>query len=800
MPEQILEDLQIHWEGTCCNIQLRRALPEGEWILRHRRHGIVHPFCAAASSNGIQIRSFDFGEQVLEAGLWDVFIQTDSTSRTALSRVQLDSDEDWESHVLESVDSLWYVRPYRTLDCELSFQIGHGSQRVIPVEAVYWHSESILEVHALLLGDYKVTGVFTRKGGVETKLSLERENNSLIFRVDLGDFEWDSSEESDLEFFWKVESSKDGILHVPVGAKIDESFDTARIWKLPGTQIVKDEIAIWLLPEFGKNDELRVRQVVPIRTIVDSIDTHRWHSLGVVDLDLRLEIDRSCGWFGGIGIKEMEISGAVAFLKEDEKEIPLGDFRVEGVGDSMQLRVDIRKLSAISKTAVCKAFIRVTVGGQTIDLPILDTNSLVAAHTFKAGAVKDRGRQYRSFYRDSNSGRINIEFRPFRHKEKFTTKLMDAAALVLAEVAAPFAKTETWLVGENLGHVAQDNGYAFFEHCMEEQKEQNIYYIARSSNRHLDKLAKYQSNVIRYNSFTHYYRYHLAKKLIVAHGIRDVLPSSKHRIQNKKPLVYLQHGIVAMKKISYGDNSYNGSMKMFVVSSENEKKLMMTQNNMTADLLKVTGLPRYDSLTVKMTEKKIVLFMPTWRDWLNKDEETFKESSFYKNYRELLKSEEFLSILRKHDAVAQFYPHFEIENRFSHLLDFESERVKVVSYSDTYVQDIVRTSTVLVTDYSSIAWDFIYLGKPVIFYQFDRKQYLLNRGSYVDLKRDLPGEIAMSKQNVIENVERYLENDGGMSGEYRKRAESYYEFHDQNNSDRVYRAIVKLETKSKSSE
>jgi CDP-glycerol glycerophosphotransferase (TagB/SpsB family) len=235
-----------------------------------------------------------------------------------------------------------------------------------------------------------------------------------------------------------------------------------------------------------------------------------------------------------------------------------------------------------------------------------------------------------------------------------------------------------------------------------------------------------------------------------------------------------------------------------VVSSEYEKELMVTRNNMRQDQLAVTGLPRYDKLSPIDTQEKTILVMPTWRDWSITDEATFRSSDFLESYHQLLTDKLLLQLLEERRLTVKFFPHIEIEKRYRHLLGFESERVKVASYAGEPIQNIIRASSLLVTDYSSIAWDFNYMRKPVVFFHFDRVQYLRERGSYVDLARELPGEVCDRREQVVELIERYARNGFQYRAADDDKSAKFYGFRDVENSARVYAAIRDLGGPSRS--
>ena len=115
--------------------------------------------------------------------------------------------------------------------------------------------------------------------------------------------------------------------------------------------------------------------------------------------------------------------------------------------------------------------------------------------------------------------------------------------------------------------------------------------------------------------------------------------------------------------------------------------------------------------------------MPTWRKGLN-TRNKFLKSSYYETWSSLIKNKNLIYYLEKNNIKLQFYMHIKLQ-RYSELFDtLENDNVKIIKHGEKNVQDILKESRLLITDYSSVAFDFAYMKKPVIFYQYDKFQYM----------------------------------------------------------------------------
>ena len=103
----------------------------------------------------------------------------------------------------------------------------------------------------------------------------------------------------------------------------------------------------------------------------------------------------------------------------------------------------------------------------------------------------------------------------------------------------------------------------------------------------------------------------------------------------------------------------------------------------------------------------------------------------------------------------------------------------------------------LITDYSSVFFDFAYLQKPVIFYQFDAPRF--RREHYpagdFDFTRDAFGPVAATEAEMLGALETVLEAGCVLPEEYRSRVSRFFAYHDDQNCARSYEAIRNLVSK-----
>ena len=121
---------------------------------------------------------------------------------------------------------------------------------------------------------------------------------------------------------------------------------------------------------------------------------------------------------------------------------------------------------------------------------------------------------------------------------------------------------------------------------------------------------------------------------------------------------------------------------------------------------------------------------------------------------------------------------------------FPIDFVKVIFDEKSSYQELFNNSSILITDYSSVAFDFAYNKKPVIYYQYG-DDYNFKNG-YFNYESMGFGEIVDDESDLINMIENYLGNNCKMKDIYKKRVDNFYMFNDKNNCKRVYGAIRKL--------
>ncbi|MGN1132462.1 MAG: CDP-glycerol glycerophosphotransferase family protein, partial [Ruminococcus sp.] len=450
--------------------------------------------------------------------------------------------------------------------------------------------------------------------------------------------------------------------------------------------------------------------------------------------------------------------------------------------------------------------------GATYFARVAVDNSQVNSYLFSFKNIFDQN-HYRFV---SGDNKVNLFFPYFtmentlsfimRSKQDYDNKkfrLKELLALAIFKLRkSHYTKKRIALVYEKNSNYAQDNGYYFFAHCMRHKIQRrlnaNIFYVIQKDSKDYSNVEKYSKNVLEFMSLKHMV-YALASRLLISTESRSNCyiwrPNNSpiaRSIRDKK-LFSLRHGVTGLKRIGGIYNRANPHHpNMIVASSDGEKEILLKNLNYSSNEVCVTGLARWDALEDKSKDSKEILFVPAMRSWLEDvDDETFLESDYYTSYIQLLRSEGLEDILEKNDLTLDFFVNNKLRDYISKF-SVGNKRINILTEDDVQLNSLIMRCKALITDYSSVCWDVLYLNKPVLFYQFDYEKYKNTTGSYIDMERDLPGDRSTSVNGLCNDLQRLISSDYRISYKYQLKRELSFKYFDTSNCVRLVQEIRKM--------
>ena len=367
-------------------------------------------------------------------------------------------------------------------------------------------------------------------------------------------------------------------------------------------------------------------------------------------------------------------------------------------------------------------------------------------------------------------------------------------------------KKEIWLIQEKHNE-ARDNGYHLFKFIRTEHPEVNAFYSITKDSVDRKKVIPY-GNVINADSIRHYIYYLAAKNSIGSQpGGACPYPVSwvnQFRILCRKDqnIVFLQHGIIKdeLPGLAYENTSY----QLFVCSCKQEYEYVHTGLHYPESNVRILGLCRFDNLFDAPKPKRQILVMPTFRSYLlvndiekgamKKERDCFVASEFFNQYHDLLTNESLISVLRNKGYKIIFYLHYAFQPYSITFSDCNNDVVIVADRYNYDVQQLMIDSTAMITDYSSVFFDFAYMNKPEVYFQFDEEKYRNShyKKGYFDYRENGFGPVFTEVKEVVDYITNLIDNDCRIEDIYKQRVDSFFTFHDKCNCKRNFTAIQRL--------
>lgn len=336
-----------------------------------------------------------------------------------------------------------------------------------------------------------------------------------------------------------------------------------------------------------------------------------------------------------------------------------------------------------------------------------------------------------------------------------------------------------WLLGENKGETVNNNSFYFWQYIVNGDNRIDAYFVMkrsaanRAAYRAMNDAERRQ--VVWRNSAKHIRLYTLADMLYVSLSYRDVQPDrilvKSYQPLPTQPLVFLQHGTIGIKQIGIGAAYANNCLFRFVCYNPLAPQLLQEYNGLKPyQLYDGVYHPRYQELVRRNRRQaphhgERILWFITWREYFGDNADT---EAFSRDVEAVVCDAKLLAYLRRTQSILTLCLHRAFRRESlrrlrAHVHDSDCIRLRYAGEID--LMDEIAGNDVLVTDYSSLGFDFTLLGKPVILYQSDRQAYLAQRALYCTVE-----ELAASSLCTVEAlVEALVRKQYGISAFFRKR-------------------------------
>lgn len=293
--------------------------------------------------------------------------------------------------------------------------------------------------------------------------------------------------------------------------------------------------------------------------------------------------------------------------------------------------------------------------------------------------------------------------------------------------------------------------------------------------------------------------YHLAtSKFIILDDFYPMVYPLK--IRENAELIQLWHAVGAFKTFGYsrigrpgGPSPKSKNHRNYtkaIVSSKNVAKYYAEGFGIDEEKVVATGIPRTDiffdeKYKEKVREqlygefpflknKKVITFAPTFRG-------NGQQSAHYpmeilnldKLYREL-----------KDDYVFLFKIHPFVKNDFNIPYQYKDFFYDFSSYRE--INDLLFVTDLLITDYSSVCFEYALLNKPMLFFAFDVEEYVQSRDFYYEYTSFIPGPLARSTDDIIEAIKK----ENYKMEKIPPFVDYFFDHHDGRSSERVVEQLI----------
>lgn len=375
-------------------------------------------------------------------------------------------------------------------------------------------------------------------------------------------------------------------------------------------------------------------------------------------------------------------------------------------------------------------------------------------------------------------------------------------------LSRPFFKKDIWLFEDKV-FKAGDNGEYLYDYCRKQHDGIKKYYILSRNCIDAKRFSSEGKKYVAFGSLKH--RLLLLNSNIVfathkdsarRHGF-DNLINFAFRDKFNFSSVCIQHGL-SVQYIPNLVNRINDNLKGFFLASPIERENVMGEDygyRGHENMLKITGCPRYDGLV--NNDKKQILITPTWRNYLSvlqgkADEvrgynEAFKDSQYFRLYNNLINDKKLIECARETGYKIVYLLHPATSSQIG---DFDTnDYVQLLTATGNMSYEKVLTeSSLMVTDYSGVQFDFAYMYKPIVYFQPDELPPSYDAG-YYDYNTMALGDITKTVDETVEMICEYMKNECEIKPEYRKRVDDFFLYHDHNNCKRVYDEIMEMREK-----
>lgn len=374
----------------------------------------------------------------------------------------------------------------------------------------------------------------------------------------------------------------------------------------------------------------------------------------------------------------------------------------------------------------------------------------------------------------------------------------------LRKESLEYRKTHRIWLYSDLYTVKKDNGYYQFINDFTHDDGVERYYVY---DRDYDDIAdlfteEQKKYLVQFGSDKHKLLYLSAEYVLSSFfGFSPISPFKTESNEAnyldiiKFKTIYLQHGVLHASLYMQNAAERCRADKIVVSSFFEIDNYINNYNYDRCDVVP-TGMSRYDHIDRKAPAKNRILFAPSWRNYLTASDTPSKwttiiykllHSDYYNNICSFLNNSSLHKILEEKDLYLDFKPHPIFFEEVRDIFNFSSDRI-IVTKSDVNVTDY----KMFITDFSSYAFDYACLSRPIMYFVPDMPQFKSGMNHYreLDLTWDNAfGNLTTDAEGAVNEVCRIINNDFAPDLIFKERMDNFY-LPLENCSEKLYAYLI----------
>lgn len=366
-----------------------------------------------------------------------------------------------------------------------------------------------------------------------------------------------------------------------------------------------------------------------------------------------------------------------------------------------------------------------------------------------------------------------------------------------------YGRKRIWITFDKI-YKAGDNGEYIFSYCAGRKDGIHAYYVIDPASFDYPRLKKkYGRKILKKKSFRLRLLSLHSEAVLATHstvsnyvGFEGWYQPFIRDLWDPK-IICIQHGLTIQKIAQYQNRIFDNTELYCLASVYEYTNIHNRMYGFTDEQLRITGLARYDGL--HNCDKKQILITPTWRRSLvnqgiasekKTHNDLFRESAYFKVYNSLINDETLVQCAKKcgYRLIYLLHPAMSAQRD-----DFDKNPdVEIMQATgDMSYEKILTESSLMVTDYSGVQFDFAYQRKPLVYYHSDDLPAQYESGGLIYETMGF-GPICRNHEEVVRTLCAYMEKGCEMEEIYRKRADDFFAFDDFQNCERIYTEVRKF--------